>query len=175
MKGSKEVEKVLTKFANRVVRNAKLKPKLRGTKLKDSIRHDLDVFPNSFTLEFFMNEYGLFQDKGVSGTQVKYLTKYSYTNRQPPTAALLPWVKKKFKMRDAKGRFKAKGYESLAYVIARSIKRKGIKPSLFFTKPFETAFKSLPDDVVEAYGLEVDRAVEVWLEKPNYTGSNPLI
>lgn len=170
-----EIEKVLTKFANRVVRTAKLHKKVRGTKLKDSIRHELDVFPNSFTLEFFMNEYGLFQDKGVSGTHIKYLTKYSYTTKQPPTYALVPWVKKKFKMRDAKGRFKSKGYESLAYVIARSIKRKGIKPSLFFTKPFEAAYKALPDDVVEAYGLELDQAIDTWLTKPNYTGNNPLI
>ena len=84
-----EIEKVLTKFANRVVRTAKLHKKVRGTKLKDSIRHELDVFPNSFTLEFFMNEYGLFQDKGVSGTHIKYLTKYSYTTKQPPRQAQL--------------------------------------------------------------------------------------
>lgn len=28
------------------------------------------------------------------------------------------------------------------------------KPSLFFTKPFETAFKKLPDELVEKFGLD---------------------
>ena len=36
---------------------------------------------------------------------------------------------------------------------------KGIKPTLFFTKPFEAAFKNLPEDLVEVFGLE---AVEMF-------------
>jgi hypothetical protein len=39
-------------------------------------------------------------------------------------------------------------------LIARSVFRNGIKPSLFFTRPFEAAFKRLPEDLVETYGLE---------------------
>ena len=31
----------------------------------------------------------------------------------------------------------------------------GIKPSLFFTKPFEAAFKKFPDQLVEKYGLDM--------------------
>jgi hypothetical protein len=30
----------------------------------------------------------------------------------------------------------------------------GIKPSLFFTKPFEAAYKQLPEELVEKYGLD---------------------
>jgi hypothetical protein len=30
----------------------------------------------------------------------------------------------------------------------------GIKPSLFFTKPFEAAFKRLPDELIEKFGLD---------------------
>jgi hypothetical protein len=44
----------------------------------------------------------------------------------------------------------------LAYVIANNIYARGIKPSLFFTKPFEQGFKKLPDEVLEAYGLDVE-------------------
>jgi hypothetical protein len=45
----------------------------------------------------------------------------------------------------------------LQFLIARGIFKKGIKPSLFFTKPFEDAFRSLPDDLVEKYGLDMEQ------------------
>lgn len=161
-----EVEITMNEFAKRVVHDAR-RNLLPGS-LKESIRYDLDVFPNSFGLSFFMNTYGLFQDKGVSGTQVKYNTKYRYRNLQPPTKPIANWAKKKYiRLRDEKGRYGKGNYNTIGFLIARSIKRKGIKPSLFFTRPFEAAFKDLPDDVVEAYGLELDKMFNQWLERPN--------
>ena len=47
-------------------------------------------------------------------------------------------------------------YKSMSFLIQRSIFEKGIKPSLFFTKPFEQGFKKLPDEVLEAYGLDIE-------------------
>jgi hypothetical protein len=38
--------------------------------------------------------------------------------------------------------------------LSRHIFKKGIKPSLFFTKPFEAAFKKLPSDLIDKFGLE---------------------
>jgi hypothetical protein len=47
------------------------------------------------------------------------------------------------------GRFaKRKG---LNFVIARSIFEQGIKPSLFFTKPFEKRFKTLPPELIASF------------------------
>jgi len=37
-----------------------------------------------------------------------------------------------------------------------------LKPSLFFTKPFDKAFDRLPDEIVEAYGIDI---VNLYLEK----------
>ena len=47
-------------------------------------------------------------------------------------------------------------YKSMSYIISKSIFEKGIKPSLFFTKPFEKAFERLPNELIEAYGLDVE-------------------
>jgi hypothetical protein len=38
--------------------------------------------------------------------------------------------------------------------LSRFIFKNGIKPSLFFTRPFENAYKKLPEDLVEKYGLD---------------------
>ncbi len=74
------------------------------------------------------------------------------------TEAMQRYVKRrKIQFRDKKtGKFLS--YKSTAFLISRSIYQKGIKPSLFFTKPFVAAFKRLPDELLQAYsiGLEKD-------------------
>jgi hypothetical protein len=47
--------------------------------------------------------------------------------------------------------------KTLKFLMARSIYMSGIKPSLFFTKPFEAAFKRLPDDLIEKFGLDAEK------------------
>ena len=154
-----EVQKALSKFGKQVVKESRTaltkKDKNASKRLYDSIKYDLNVSKNSFSLAFLMEDYGKFVDKGVSGTQKKYNTPYSYKTKRPPSSVFENWIKRKgIKGRDAKGRFITN--KSLTFLISRSIFRKGIKPSLFFTKPFESAFKSLPDDLVQKFGLDVE-------------------
>jgi hypothetical protein len=57
------------------------------------------------------------------------------------------------------GKFKKSSqaqYNSVAYLIARSIKRKGIAQTLFFYQPFKMNFDLLPKEISEAYALDVD-------------------
>ena len=125
--------------------------------LYNSLKGRVKEMPNSILVEFEMEEYGMYQDKGVSGTKKKYNTPYSYTSKMPPTKPLAQWAKKRnIRLRDEQGRFTRGNYNTIGYLIARSIYRKGIKPSLFFTKPFEQAFKKLPDELVKKFGLDVE-------------------
>jgi hypothetical protein len=112
-------------------------------------------------MEFTMEDYGVFQDAGVSGTKKKYNTPYSYKSKMPPAKAFDKWiVRKGLAPRKSGGQFTSR--KSLAFLIARSVFRNGIKPSLFFTKPFEAAYKNLPQELVEAYGLD---AIELFNEQ----------
>jgi hypothetical protein len=112
-------------------------------------------------MEFTMEDYGVFQDAGVSGTKKKYNTPYSYKSKMPPVKAFDKWiVRKGLAPRKSGGQFSSR--KSLAFLIARSVFRNGIKPSLFFTKPFEAAYKKLPQELVEAYGLD---AIELFNEQ----------
>lgn len=155
------VKDSLNKFAKYVVQQSRsnlTKGKKNVSKsLYDSIDYDLTVSPNSFSLSFIMDEYGMYQDKGVSGTEKKYNTPFKYTNKMPPIKPLADWAKfKNIRLRDAKGKFAKGNYKTIGFLISRSIYRKGIKPSLFFTKPFERSFKNLPDEVVKAFALEIE-------------------
>lgn len=125
--------------------------------LYNSLKGNIKVMPNSIAVEFEMEDYGVFQDKGVSGTEKKYNTPYSYKSKMPPVKPLADWAKSRnIRLRDEKGKFKKGNYNTIGFLIARSIYRKGIKPSLFFTKPFEQGFKKLPDELINSFGLDVE-------------------
>jgi hypothetical protein len=154
-----EQQIILEQFRDYVIQQARSNlsrlQKNSSRKLYDSITSEIKAMPNSLRLYFDMEDYGFYQDKGVSGTKRKYDTPFSYTNKMPPPKAFDKWiVKKGIAPRKKDGKFTTR--KGLQFAIARSIFEKGIKPSLFFTKPFEKAFKNLPDEMIEAYGLEAE-------------------
>lgn len=153
------VKKEIDRFRRAVVKEAKENLKKQGKsssgKLYNSIDSELEVYKtNNFRLSFSLGDYGEFVDKGVSGTQKKYNTPFKYTNKMPPPSKLDKWIVRKGLAKDAKGKFIPR--KSLQFLIARSIYRKGLKPSLFFTKPFEKHFKKVSNELTEAFGLEID-------------------
>jgi hypothetical protein len=152
-----EIQKELERFRDYVVsqsrRNLSRLKKNSSRKLYESIKGDVKAMPNSISIQFTMEEYGVFQDAGVSGTKKKYNTPYSYKSKMPPPKAFDKWlVRKGIAPRKSGGQFASR--KSLAFLIARSVFRNGIKPSLFFTKPFEAAYKRLPEELVEKYGVD---------------------
>jgi hypothetical protein len=163
-----EQQIILEQFRDYVIQQArsnlsKLK-KNSSRKLYDSIKGEIKAMPNSLRVYFDMADYGFFQDKGVSGTKIKYDTPFSYTNKMPPPKAFDKWiVKKGIAPRKKDGKFTTR--KGLKFAIARSIFEKGIKPSLFFTKPFEKAFKNLPDEMIEAYGLEAEETFDTIMKE----------
>jgi len=159
----KNVQAELNAFAKYVISQSRANltrsKKNSSKQLYNSLGYDLNVSKNSFGLEFVMEDYGIFQDKGVSGVKKKYNTPYSYTDKMPPPSKMDKWiVKKGIAPKDKNGKFIKR--KSLQFMIARSIYNNGIKPSLFFTKPFKKVFKSLDKDIVKAFRLDVEALLE---------------
>ena len=160
--------KALEKFRDLVVAEAKNELQRLGKdssgKLRNSIKGEVKEFPNSIGVYFEMEPYGNFQDKGVSGTQRKFDTPYSYKSKMPPPSAFDKWiVKKGIAPRSASGKFQSR--KGLQFAIARTIFKQGIKPSLFFTKPFEAAYKTLPDTLIDKYGLDAEQLLNEILDQ----------
>jgi hypothetical protein len=166
---TQQTYKYLNDFAKYVIQQSRSNLTKGGKnvdkKLYNSLDKEIQVGANSFRIAFLMENYGNFQDKGVSGTQKKYNTPFSYKTKRPPIKPITDWVtKKRFQFRNREtGKFMS--YKSTAYLIAGGILKNGIKPSLFFTKPFEAAFKRLPDELVEAYGLDVEQFLQYTINK----------
>ena len=156
MAREQNIKLALDNFGRYVVRESKknLRNNTASGSLARSIRFESSVAKNSFSLNIEMNDYGEYLDQGVSGTQKKYDTPYKYTNKMPPASAFSQWVVRKGLdgVRDKKtGRFIKR--KSLQFAIAKSIQKKGIKPTKFFTRPFNLAFDKLPKEIVTAFEL----------------------
>lgn len=158
---SSEVHKALSEFGQNVVEQARTNflDKNASGKGSQSLDFDVETFENSFGMNFSMEQYMEFQDKGVSGTKQKYDTPYSYTNKKPPASAFDKWgVRRGLAGRDEKGKFLTR--KSLNFALATHVFKYGIKPSLFFTKAFEKEFENLPDNIGEAYALDVEKFMD---------------
>ena len=160
----KETKETLNKFGKYVIQQARTNLTKRKMNVSKSLYNSLDykMFKgsNAIGINFIMDDYGKFQDKGVSGTKKKYNTPYSYTTKMPPPSAFSQWVVRKGLegTRDKKtGRFLSR--KSLQYAVAKNIFKYGIKPSMFFTKPFNAAFKRLPDDLQNAFADDLDNSI----------------
>ena len=162
-------KKVLNDFAKLVIKGAKAELKKQGKVSSGQMLKNLDYIlkptEEGFNLSFIDKRdkpIADFVDKGVSGIVEKYNTPYSYKpgggpKRKPPPSVLIDWVsQRRFQFRDRKtGKFLS--YQQTGFMIRESIYKRGLKPSLFFTKPFNKYFEMLPDQLFEDYAIEIDK------------------
>lgn len=170
----KHVEHVMTRFAKNVIAksrsNLTRQKKNVSRKLYKSIDAQTSVSKNgSLSQSFFMEEYGAYQDLGVRGTKgtknnFKRPSPFRYRSKRPPISALNKWmVKKGIAPRNESGQFTTR--RGLMFSISKSIFEYGIPQTLFFTKPFEAAFKNLPQEIIEAYGLDLEEYMNFVIER----------
>ena len=155
------VQDLLDEFKNKIIAEAKKGLPRDTGKLADSIKGYVKESKNSIQVSFEMEEYGFYQDRGVKGVSSgTSLDNYQFGSGKGKkgglTKGINQWVKRKgIQFKDKKtGRFLS--HEQTSRTIIRSIWQKGIKPSLFFTKPFEKYFKRLPNELVEKYGVDME-------------------
>ena len=180
----KNVDEILLSFAQYVVDASKenlTKDKKGDGDLYNSLSYTFDKSQDQFLLDFLMEDYGVFVDKGVKGKTSTYpetsaaLSQFQYGSGTGEKGGLTKalynpetksgWIKKKkFQWRDKKtGRFLS--YESMSYLIARSIYNKGLKANLFFTTPFELGLQKLPKQLTDAFSLDIENAIILGTKK----------
>ena len=154
----KNTKRVLDKFGKYLVKESKKnltrKKKNVTNSLYESIDFDVKVMPNSFEFDFLMNEYGEWVDKGRRA------------GKNPPFSAIRKWVEdRRIQFRSNKGKFQT--YDQTAWAIVKSIGKKGIPASNFYSRPFNLGYAKLPNEIVEAYALDVEDFLEFTIDKLN--------
>ena len=149
--------------------------------LYNSIRYKVEFVNGEFSVDFYMNDYGMYVDKGVSGKSkiqdyVNYDNKkvespFKYTTKGPPIDILSKWIKARgikptgFK----RGRSTKTGQfiSGFAYLISRKILREGIKSTSFFQRPISLAsrkfgvgiLRALKEDVLTVFSKQIKTSV----------------
>ena len=168
---TKNIENYLKSFGQNVVDDSKklLYSEKGNTALGKSIRFEVVPTATGFTTKFYMDDYGTFLDKGVSGNKqkrsytdykgVKESSPYSYTTKQPPPDILSKWIKKKGIKPKGLGRGRDKNtgrfISNLAFIIGKKIKAKGIKSLSFFQVPFGIQYKNLGENILNEYAQDI--------------------
>ncbi|MEJ6791183.1 MAG: hypothetical protein QNK89_00180 [Lacinutrix sp.] len=165
-----------------------------GGELYNTIGGQVSRTAEGFRLILEMEDYGKFQDKGVKGADPsKVSPNAKITGQQAANApykfgsgsqrgTFKSFVKrmsifakqKNIRFRQTKivkgkkvstGKYAKGGFDSVGYIIASNIYNRGIKPSMFFTKPFESAFKRLPQQILDAYSVGIEKQIQVNINK----------
>jgi hypothetical protein len=178
------VQEELDKFKRYVIQQSKSnlsKLKKNDTKgLYNAIKGEAKAMPNSFYLAFDLGEYGAFVDKGVKGSDPSQVSPnakvkgqqapnspYSFKTKKPPSDLIAKWAQRKnLRLRNKKGQYIKGSYKAIGFITAKNIWARGIKPSLFFTKPFQKYFEKLPQELIVKYGLDVEELFKHTIKQP---------
>ncbi len=171
MLAEKFLREELNKFAKYVIQQSRsnlTKGKKNTSKeLYNSLGYDIESSKDSTSMAFKMADYGKFQDLGVKGKDSSakapnspYKFGTGSGKKGGLTKGIDKWVRRRgIQFRDKKGKFLS--YEQTGYIITRSVYKTGMKASMFFTKPFERAFKRLPEDLVKAYSIGIEKQIQI--------------
>jgi hypothetical protein len=164
----KEVQKTFQEFGDYVIAKAKSNLKSSGKnasgKLIESLEYDLKVNENSVEFDFYAEDYWKFVDKGVKGKfssakapNSPYQFGSGTGKKGGLRSAIDKWVIRKGlnNVRDKQGRFINR--KQMVSMISSAIYNRGLSATQFFSKPFEEGFKQLPDEILEAYGKDLDK------------------
>tara|TARA_R100000935_G_scaffold18207_1_gene35272 strand:+ start:1458 stop:2024 length:567 start_codon:yes stop_codon:yes gene_type:complete len=165
-------------------RNNLAKIKNSSGALSNSLKSKTEETRDGVDLIFIMEEYGMFLDAGVYGSNPSLANtkkskgkqkgketnsvftgadgiaeKFSYKQKKPPLKDILSWAQtKNISLKRKNGTVAS--YTSIGFWLQKRIFAQGIAPTLFFTKPFLKAFKNLPDEILKEFDFYINTVLE---------------
>lgn len=142
--------------------NSKLYKSIKGIVRLKRNRDALGRFSGGSmpALDIYMTQYAKYVDGGVKGTHDKDTDRNQKRYKFNPSKKAIDYDaaeafvnRKRIRLRDSKGRFLNK--RQTVRGIASAIHAKGIKRSLFLTKPFNRGYKKLVNNVAEGAANDI--------------------
>jgi hypothetical protein len=160
-----------------------LKKKKKQTKA-NTLYNDFDYLvtadKTNVTLTFDFggaSDYWDFVDEGVrgsggykgSGKARGQGSPFSFKKKNIKKGVIEKWISNKpLKLRDASGKFISKtkaNIKSAAFVIGRAIAQRGLTRTQFFSKPFTQELNKQTDAILEAFGNDLEKQLEIIIGK----------
>lgn len=174
------VQAALEEFGQLVIDRAKSNLKKGGkygthntsNKLTNSLSFKIKESPRSIAFDFYAEDYWKFLDYGVKGKissakapNSPYKFGSGTGKKGGLRTAIDSWVVRKglAGTRDKQGRFMSR--KQMVSMISRSIYLKGTNETKFFREAFEINYKSLDENIVEKYGLDLESFLKFSLKE----------
>ncbi len=146
----KQVQNLLTKYGESIIGEMKTRlknlDKVSTGKLLNSLDYEVTVVNGNYLLKFTAIDYAVFVDKGRK------------PGKMPPINAILKQVNKENLQQKGKdGKYIPK--KSMAFIIAKSIGKKGIAPTNFFTVSKSRRVKQMNIDLAKIIGEQIKKQV----------------
>jgi len=155
--------------------------------LYNSIKFEENSNQGIDSIKWIMDNYGEYVDQGVHGTKSSYVTAKNSPFKYKESSSLMgveyysgknkkfggifgQWAKSKnIRLRVKKGekgggQYKAGNYKSIGFVLARSIKEKGIDPTFFFTKSLDLGVEKYTPLLQTALARDVEELIRINLD-----------
>lgn len=149
--------------------------KVNTGSLSDSLRVETTETANGIIFEIFVNYYYKYIDKGVQGTgpgNKNTTSPHKYTDKMPPVIDILKWLRKNInavrnedqqrklsklqkKRRSVSAMAKEMQPRTLAFLIARKIKRQGLPYTGFWERSVNEVFKDFDIKMSQALGIDI--------------------
>jgi hypothetical protein len=155
------------KFIEEANKNLAQTNSVSSGKLQDSLGFKNTFTGQKYIVDYLAEDYYKFVDEGVQGTgpgSINNTSPFRYRNKMPKISAIQKWIetnKGKNRASDV-NRYGTVGVESksisdrsLAFLIARSIKRKGLKATGFWSKAWAETFKDFDEQMSKALGEDI--------------------
>ena len=161
----------ISEFLTHAAENLNTSNSITTGKLGESLNFKMTALPNGYKVDFTALDYYKFVDKGVQGLKDSKNTtspyKFKFINpSKSHIQAIKKWIRNNNMTalvadinrygptrRETKG--KSKQMDRAAFVIARSIKKKGIAATNFWQDAFDDTFKDFGVRMSEALGKSV--------------------
>jgi len=168
-------------LGNNVVKEGKsiLKRKKKTTKA-NTLYNEFDYVVTSdkstvtLTFDFGRAEdYWMFVDEGVkgsggfkgSGKMRGQGSPFRFRKKNIARGVVAKWISNKpLKLRGSDGKFMAKtknNIKSAAFLIGRAIAQRGLERTQFFSKPFTEQLNKQSDAILEAFGNDLEKQLEL--------------
>lgn len=126
--------------------------------LYNSLNFEVKIGKQSINLDILLNDYWKYLEYGCKGTETSYPDAY-YPAHFPPTKAIEEWIKIK-PVTPEQRNGKLPTQKQLAFLIARSINRKGIEPRFIFRDAVDDIWEQLKDALNEAIEKDVENNIK---------------
>ena len=161
------IEEIAGNFIERIKDNIQTE----GMNVTGNI-NEIEIQVQDNRVNILAPNYLIYQDRGVSGTEVKYDTPHAFTDKAPPSSVFIDWIKtKNIQLRNenkyygkpspSKDLSEDEQIEKASWAMAKSVQKKGLKPRNVYSKEIPQLIDDLSNELGDFAVQQIIQNIDV--------------